>query len=241
MRQPGDSLRIALLEDDIAQAELLQRWFGEAGHDCDHFALTRDFLRGMQRESYDIVVMDWMLPDMTGDAALKVLREEHRNPVPVLFVTGRDEEQDIVAMLTAGADDYMRKPVSRAEVLARISALDRRSRAHIERDGVLTVPPFEIDADKRVLRRDGEPVELTRMEFELALFLFRNLGRLLSRGHVLQSVWATSPDLNTRTVDTHVSRLRGKLGLGPGCGVRLKSIYQQGYRLERLEPEEASR
>ena len=231
----GSCVRIALLEDDLAQAELMQRWFAEAGHDCKHFAMTRDFLRGMQRESYDVVVMDWMLPDMTGDAALAILRDEHRNPVPVLFVTSRDDEDGIVQMLTAGADDYMRKPVSRGEVLARIAALDRRARAHLERDGVLAVPPFEIDPDRRTLCRDGEAVELTNMEFELALFLFRNLGKLLSRGHVLQSVWGTSPDLNTRTVDTHVSRLRNKLGLGPACGIRLTSIYQHGYRLERLD------
>ena len=223
-----------MLEDDLAQAEMMKRWLGEAGHDCDHYALSREFLRALQRESYDIVVLDWMLPDVEGDNVLSTLREEHRNPVPVLFVTGRDDEDDIVRMLSAGADDYMCKPVSRGETLARLGALDRRARAHVERHDAVEVGPFSIDPDSRSLRRDGRLVELTHMEFELALFLFRNFGRLLSRGHVLQSVWGTNPELNTRTVDTHVSRLRQKLALGPETGIRLTSVYQHGYRLERV-------
>ena len=229
-------MRIALLEDEREQADLLRLWLSEAGHDCDVYAQGREFLRAVQRESYDVLVLDWMVPDLPGDRVLRELRDNQRNTTPVVFVTGRNQESDIVQMLSAGADDYMCKPVSRAETLARIAAVDRRARAHLESDPVLRVGPFEIDAAARRVARDGEPVELTRMEFELAVFLFRNLGRLLSRGHVLQSVWGTSPDLNTRTVDTHVSRLRNKLGLGPDSGVRLTAVYQHGYRLERCTP-----
>ena len=231
-------MRVALLEDEREQAEMLQRWLQEAGHDCDHFPTGRDFLRGVQRESYDVLVLDWMVPDLSGEEVLRTLRDEQRSRLPVIFVTGRDDEADIVRMLTAGADDYMCKPVSRAETLARLDALDRRSRAHLDSEPVLRVGPFSIDPEARTVLRDGTRIELTRMEFDLALFLFRNLGRLLSRGHVLQSVWGTSPDLNTRTVDTHVSRLRNKLGLGPEAGVRLSAVYQHGYRLERCAGEE---
>jgi DNA-binding response OmpR family regulator len=154
--------------------------------------------------------------------------------MPVLFATARDAEEDVVAALTGGADDYVVKPLRRQELLARVDALGRRARAatpHAER---LEAGAIVIDLGRRVVTRNGEPVDLTQKDFDLAVFLFRNVGQLVSRGHILESVWGRSADLNTRTVDTHISRLRSKLGLTPEHGWRLSAIYQHGYRLEPL-------
>jgi len=153
---------------------------------------------------------------------------------PNPFATARDEERDIVAALKAGADDYLVKPLRKEELLARISALARRSGGRTTPRAAFQVGEFEIDPDRRLIMRDGGPIELTQKDFDLATFLFRNVGNLVSRGHILETVWGRSPELNTRTVDTHVSRLRTKLGLLPENGWRLSAIYQHGYRLEQL-------
>ena len=154
--------------------------------------------------------------------------------MPVLFVTVRDREEDVVEALHRGADDYMSKPVARSEMLARLAALGRRARGDIAKS-VIDAPPYRLNLSANTLTRDGEPITLTPKEFELACFLFLNVGRLLSRGYILEQVWGTRPDLNTRTVDTHVSKLRGKLALTPDFGWRLRSVYQHGYRLEHGE------
>jgi DNA-binding response OmpR family regulator len=158
-----------------------------------------------------------------------------REPLPVLFTTGRDREEDIVYALKSGADDYLVKPLRRLEFLARVDALLRRSRGHgREEDAPIEAGAFHIDPRGRTLHRDGVAVELTQKEFEMAALLFRNVGRLLSRAYLLDTVWGISAEVSTRTVDTHASQLRIKLGLYPEGGWRLSAVYQHGYRLERL-------
>jgi DNA-binding response OmpR family regulator len=120
-------------------------------------------------------------------------------------------------------------------MLARITALSRRAGSHDEADNNLSVGEFQIDLGGHAISRGNEAVELTQKEFDLAVFLFRNTGRLLSRKHLMESVWGQRADLNTRTVDTHISRLRNKLSLTAENGWRLSSVYQHGYRLERTD------
>lgn len=227
-------VRIALLEDDPAQAELVQSWLMGAGHSCYHFQAGRPFLQAISRETFDLLVIDWGLPDVAGDEVLARVRMQFDWHVPVLFVTSRDHEEDIVYALQRGADDYMTKPVKRNETLARIDALIRRTQPEADQDREWALGPFLVEPKRHKVLRDGKEVELTQKEFDLTVFLFRNLGRLLSRGYILESVWATRPDLNTRTVDTHISRIRNKLGLTPENGWRLGAVYQHGYRLEQL-------
>lgn len=229
-------MRIALLEDDLAQAELLHRWFVSENHRCYRFEDAAGFFRAICRESFDLVVIDWGLPDIPGDQVLARMRRESEWRVPVLFITSRDREEDIVHALQKGADDYMVKPVKRAETLARIAALARRAAAHGLEHQVISFGAYRIDPGRRVITCSGTVLELTQKEYDLAVFLFRNVGRLLSRGYILESVWGRRPDLNTRTVDTHVSRVRGKLRLTPDNGWRLTAVYQHGYRLERIAP-----
>jgi len=191
-------------------------------------------VREAGRESFDLFLLDWHVPDLSGADVLKWLRETQKSEIPVLFATSRDLEEDIVAALSAGADDYMIKPVRRLELLARVEALLRRSRPKAAESDVFELPPYHVNLADRSIKLDGVGVEMTDKEYELTLFLFRNLGRLLSRGHISESVWGRSGDVQSRTVDTHISRIRKKLDFGPARGLRLTPIYNFGYRLERL-------
>lgn len=224
-------MRIAYLEDDPAQAALIRGWLQAAGHVCHVFERARPLLLSLPRESFDMYLLDWHLPDADGLEVLKAIRGRHQ--APVIFVTLRDSEEDVARVLNAGADDYVSKPVRRVELLARIDAVARRA-SRDDRPVRFVVPPFEIDPEQRRILRDGQEVALTDREFELAAFLFRRAGKILSRQHLLEAVWGMHEGTTTRTVDTHVSRLRTKLHLTADEGWRLTAIYQFGYRLEQL-------
>jgi len=227
-------MRIALLEDDIDQAALLRQWLSQAGHTVSHFADAEPFLRGIRHESFDLFILDWLLPTSSGIHVLKQMRGREPDGPPILFITAREDESSIVTALQAGADDYMIKPVRRSETLARIAALTRRRAGH-QREA-LEMAPYTFDLEEHSLIVDGKPIDLTEREFSLALFLFLRAGQIVSRQHLLEGVWGIdNASLKTRTVDTHVSRLRKKLGLGNSERWRLKSIYQHGYRLENID------
>lgn len=234
-KRRGFTLRIAYLEDDAAQAELIQHWLTEAGHNCMHSASGREFMVMMRRETFDLLLLDWEVPDMSGREVLAELRA-NGNAVPVLFATQRDDEASIVGALKDGADDYMIKPVREAELLARIEALGRRAgvgsvvETTIQEEG-----PWVIDRSKRVILLDGEPVKITDKDFELASYLFQNLGKLMSRSHLLEKVWGILSAIESRTVDVHISRIRRSLEIRPERGYRIKTIYQHGYRLEKTD------
>lgn len=232
-------MRFAIIEDDPAQMEVLTAWLKEAGHDVHGFTLAREFMRVASRESFDLLLVDWMLPDLTGEQVLRWLRVERNNDTPAIFITSRDAEEDIANAFSAGADDYVVKPPRRIELLSRIEAVLRRAQPKSPNQ-TLTVGLYHFDLAKKTLGIDGTGVDLTDKEFELAAFLFRNLGRLLSRGHLLEAVWGRNPSLATRTVDTHISRVRSKLNLRPENGFRLTPTYNFGYRLERIDPSEPS-
>lgn len=231
-------MRIALLEDDQEQAELVQLWLNDAGHQCSIHASAKDFLRFVAAESCDLLILDWLIPDMTGLDVLKKVRAQLDWPIPIIFSTQQDSEEHIVSALSAGADDYMIKPAKRMEMIARIEALARRSQSNQSRP-VLEMGAFSIHQEHRQIYLNEQLLELTQKEYDLALFLFSNADRVISRGHILESVWGTSPDLNTRTVDTHISRIRKKLALNQEHGWKLSAIYQHGYRLERVASVEA--
>ncbi len=228
-------MRIALLEDEQDQADLVRAWLKGAGHNCHVFSLGKDLVREVQRETFDLFLLDWGVPGMSGAEVLTWIRSNVAEPVPVLFVTARQREEDIVHALSNGADDYMIKPLSKLELLARVDALGRRARPSPPADeAVLEYGRLSVDCRNRQVKLDGEDVAMTQKDYELALFLLRNIGRLLSRGYILEAVWGQAAEINTRTVDTHVSRIRGKLQLTPESGWRLSAVYQHGYRLERL-------
>lgn len=229
-------MRFAILEDSRSQAALLKTMVEELGHEGVVFASAREFRAGLETQRFDLLLMDWILPDGSGDELLGWVRERFGWSVPVIFVTARVAEGDVAAMLRLGADDYVCKPIRYMELAARIEALIRRKALA----GTQAAPSERVSAGNIVLDPaarsalvDGVPVALTGKEFDLALLLLRNLGALFNRQTLLEKVWAVDAEIDTRTVDTHVSRLRRKLGLEPAKGWLLTTVYGHGYRLER--------
>ena len=230
-------MRIALLEDDMDQVVLVENWLSNSGHDCLHFESSQEFLRMVSRESFDLLILDWMLPESSGIEVLKKVRESIDWPIPILFVTIKDSERDIIEALETGADDYMIKPISKGELGARINALIRRASGEFgNKEKQIEIGQFIINLEQHEILVNENRLDITRKEYDLVLFFIRNLGRALSRSYLLEGVWGTTADINTRTIDTHVSRIRGKLNLVPEYGWKLSSIYQYGYRLEYLNP-----
>lgn len=228
-------MRVAILEDDPDQAELTRRWLTNAEYSVDCYADAASFLRAMRRESFDLYVLDWVLPDLSGIEVLKKLRSEMSDFTPVVIVTAKNEEQSIVRGLEAGADDYLVKPVRQAELVARLAAIFRRTAGLSGGEGKLDVTPYAIDTSSKSVELHDATVSLTNREFELAHFLFRNAGKMLSRSHILEAIWGIdNRSVSTRTVDTHMSRLRKKLDLRDENGWKLSAIYQHGYRLEKI-------
>ena len=224
-------MRVAVLEDDADHAVLVTQALHQGGHTYAVYSTGARFIQAMVRETFDVLLLDWMMPDMTGLEVLDWLRQLE-NPTPVIFVTSRDAEEDIVQALTHGADDYLVKPPRAGELLARLQALKRRADG-AGGGGALTVEPYAFDPSQSVVRLHGEIMELTQRQFELALVLFRNTGRLLSRQYLLEAVWGLNEKVQTRTLDIHVSQLRNLLQLSDN-GWRIHSVYAHGYRLEKL-------
>jgi two-component system response regulator RegX3 len=231
-------MRIALLEDDPNQAAFMRELLERADHLVHPFASGRALLTNLSRESYDLLILDWQVPDLSGYQVLRAVRTQFGATTPVLFVTHRDAEEDIVQALEAGADDYVVKPPRPQELTARVNALLRRRRGEGERE-LIDYPPYCIDVQGRTVTIGGRDVQLTQKEFDLALFLFRNVGKLLSRAHILEAVWGRGPDIGTRAVDTHLSRLRSRLAIGPANGLRFAPVYGYGYRLEPVTTKDA--
>jgi DNA-binding response OmpR family regulator len=228
-------MRIAVLDDDPAQADLVCETLSAAGHICHAYAEGRALVRQLRRQTFDLLVLDWNVPDMSGEEVLRWVRESLSERLPVLFMTSRSRDADITSILNTGADDYIVKPVSAGVLLARVGSLLRRA-YQINTSTLKEVFDeyvFDLSARHVVVR--GTTVAVTQKEFDLALLLFQHLSRPLSRAHILDVIWKRATDIPSRTMDTHVSVLRTKLGLRPENGYRLTPIYGYGYRLERLE------
>lgn len=230
-------MRIALVDDDLHLAQTVKLWMEHAGYDVVHYSNGKDFTSSLRKESFDLYLLDWMMPEQDGEQILKWLNEQTEHQTPVIFATQRDSEEDIARILNLGADDYIVKPLRQKELLARITAVSRRSGSPGNQKEIIEFPPYRINLTSHTLHRDDELVKLTQKEFELVTFMFKNLGRLLSRSHILSSVWGHGSEFTTRTVDTHISRIRKKLELNPDNGWRLSAIYHQGYRLEQVDQE----
>jgi two-component system response regulator RegX3 len=227
-------MRIGILEDDSALQELYKLWFGTTEHSCKCYGTAKSFLDALPGERFELLIIDWMLPDSSGDVVLKWVRTNIGWEIPVIFVTAKDSEPDIVNALRAGADDYVLKPAKYLELLARVESLGRRIKAQ----AVLQLGVYELNQDLRQIRVRGKIIELTQKEFELACYMLQNPGKLLSRVQLLEKLWGLNANVDTRTVDTHVSRIRRKLGIAPENGWQIIPVYGYGYRIERLDTTE---
>lgn len=228
-------MRIDLLEDDPDQAALLRLWLEEDGHTVQWYRSGAELTRALHRDVPDVLLLDWLLPEGSGMDVLTWVRQSFLGQIPVIFITAQDKEEHVVSALAAGADDYLVKPARRRELAARIAAVGRRSGVGGVAQGLSGTEPYVFDLGARSVSLDGEAIELTSKEFDLAVHLFNNTSRLVTRGILLERVWGRSSQaVSTRTVDAHISRIRKKLELDERHGWRLISIYQHGYRLERL-------
>ncbi len=228
-------MRIATLDDDIDHLQLTRHAVEALGHSYHPFQDGEQLLGELRHECFDLLILDWQLPGLSGLEVLHRLRNELRSHMPVLMLTARATEADIVEGLEAGADDYMVKPFRSGELAARLKALLRRAftqdmRGHYQFGDY----GFDVAAGQASWR--GEPITLKPKEFELALYMFNNLGKLLSRAHLMEAVWGQRGEPVSRSVDTHLSRIRKQLNLRPEQGYRLVSVYSHGYRLEAVGP-----
>jgi DNA-binding response OmpR family regulator len=223
-------MNIYILEDDIDQAELYAFWLEE--YDCTVFHKARDLIKQIPFKVPNILIIDWNLPVVDGLDVLHWLKGSRYEDIPVIFLTSRHTEDDIVTALTDGADDYIIKPTSEAIIKARIKAVTRRLlNKNIHSFNETNTLPYKFNHESNTVTYKNINISLTNKEYELALYFFNNEGLLISRDQLLESIWVKSSEISTRTVDTHISRLRKKLLLNGTHGWKLVSIYHQGYKL----------
>lgn len=224
-------MHIGILEDDAELLQMYELLLTGHGHTCACFTQASVFIDALNQHTFDLLLIDRILPESSGDAVLLWVRKNIGWQLPIIFVTSCDTEKDIVDALQAGADDYLVKPPRMRELLARIDVLTR----HVKATPILELGKYMIDPNLRQISLAGKVVKLTQKEFELANYLFQNLGNLLSREHLLEQLWGLNGQVDTRTLDTHISRIRNKLEIGPINGCQIFPVYAWGYRMERVE------
>jgi len=229
--------QVLIVEDNPDLAFGLRRTLEFEGHDVLVAEDGAEGLSAARKQRPELVILDLMLPDMDGFRILRELRGEGSR-VPVLVLTARGDEADVVMGFDSGADDYVTKPFSTLELLARVRALLRRGVPRTNGAGGLggleVFGGVEVDPEARTVTRDGEPVALTPKEFDLLIALLRRRGAVASRAQLLDEVWRyQNTDVMTRTVDIHVAELRRKLEEDPARPKHLLTVRKAGYRLER--------
>lgn len=227
-------MRIAVLDNDRSQADLICQVLNTAGHSCQFFDNGKEMLSQLRKDSTDLLVMDWPAGDNDAADVLRRAKEKMAPDAPAMFLVGNNAEDDIVTGMDAGANDYLVKPLRRNELVARVSALLRRAYPAQTGTEQLQFGSYVFETRPGRLLKDGNIIDVTQKEFYLALLFFRNIGRPLSRAYIHEAVWVRETAVPSRTMDTHVSRVRNKLQLRPENGFRLVPVYSYGYRLEKL-------
>jgi two-component system phosphate regulon response regulator PhoB len=228
----GAGERVLVVDDEPDITALVAYHLAKNGFRVSTAANGPDALRAVADESPALIILDRMLPGMTGDEVLATVRASAESrDVPVLMLTARKEELDRVRGLSLGADDYLTKPFSTKELVLRVAAILRRSRVTATSADIVAVGPLQIDRSHHRVTAAGQHVELTATEFKLLLTLASRRGRVQSRAQLLEDVWEAAPDVQTRTVDMHVQRLRSKLG---DAADLIETIRGFGYRIRSL-------
>ena len=222
--------RVLVVDDEPDIVALVAYHLAKAGYRVSTAANGQDALGLARRERPAMVVLDLMLPGLSGWDVLEQLRnDDATRDVAVLMLTARKEEADRIRGLSLGADDYLTKPFSPQELVLRVGAILRRvGAAGVAASDMLTIGAVQIDRAAHRVSVDGTEIELTPTEFKLLLMLAERRGRVQARGHLLETVWEAAPDIQTRTVDMHIQRLRTKLG---PAGELIETVRGFGYRL----------
>jgi two-component system response regulator RegX3 len=224
--------RVLVVEDEESFSDALSYMLRREGFDAVVTATGPDALEEFDRSGADVVLLDLMLPGLPGTEVCRTLRS--RSNVPIIMLTAKDTEIDKVVGLELGADDYVTKPYSARELVARIRAVLRRrgETPAAAADGVLEAGPVRMDVERHVVAVDGAPISLPLKEFDLLELLLRNAGRVLTRGQLIDRVWGSDYVGDTKTLDVHVKRLRAKIEPDPANPVHLLTVRGLGYKLE---------
>ena len=223
--------RILLVEDEIALSDPLSYLLGREGYEVEVAADGLAAIAAFDRDGADLVLLDLMLPGLPGTEVCREIRT--RSTVPIIMLTAKDSEIDIVVGLELGADDYITKPYSTRELLARIRAvLRRRNEVEDFDEAILEGGRVRMDVDRHTVDVDGSPVPMPLKEFELLELLMRNPGRVLTRGQLIDRVWGSDYFGDTKTLDVHIKRIRSKIEVHPSEPVQLVTVRGLGYRFE---------
>ncbi|MDO5052768.1 MAG: response regulator transcription factor [Pseudoclavibacter sp.] len=224
--------RILLVEDEAALHEPLAFLLRHEGYEVSVAESGPEAVRAFEREGAELVLLDLMLPGMPGTEVCRRIRE--RSTVPIIFLTARDSEVDIVVGLELGADDYVTKPYSSRELLARMRAVlrRRRSESDAEAERVVEVGEVRMDVERHSVEVGGEQISVPLREFQLLEFLMRNAGRVLERGQLIDRVWGPDYVGDTKTLDVHIKRLRSRIEPDPSRPTRIVTVRGLGYRYE---------
>lgn len=221
-------MRLALIEDDNDLAYTIQLNLEREDWGVDHFANGQEGLLAVQRGGYDFLILDLNLPDLDGFTICReVRRDATAKDIPILMLTARTSERDRVTGLELGADDYLAKPFSPRELVARINAISRRGRSVGTDASVYEDEQLRVDGSTFRVHVNGEEVRFAKKEFELLWLLIRNRPAVVSRDRILSEVWQMAEDVETRTVDAHIRNLRKKIGKD-----RISTVIGCGYRFE---------
>ena len=225
--------KILVVEDEDSFSEALAYLLGREGFDVTVADSGPKAIEEFDRVGADLVLLDLMLPGLSGTEVCKQLRQ--RSDVPIIMLTAKDSEVDKVVGLELGADDYVTKPYSSRELVARIRAVLRRNSDLGDADpasGTITVGPVRLDTERHVIAINGSPVQFPLKEFELLEFLMRNCDRVLTRTQIIDRVWGSDYVGDTKTLDVHIKRLRAKIEVDPANPIYIQTVRGLGYKME---------
>ena len=225
--------KILVVEDEASFSDALSYLLGREGFDVSVADTGDGAIAEFDRHGADLILLDLMLPGLSGTEVCRQIRQ--RSNVPVIMLTAKDSEVDKVVGLELGADDYVTKPYSTRELVARIRAVLRRQGEDFTdtvADGVLTAGPVRMDIERHIVNVNGNQVQLPLKEFELLEFLISNSGRVLTRSQLIDRVWGSDYFGDTKTLDVHVKRLRAKVEVDPANPLYIQTVRGLGYKFE---------
>ena len=210
----------------------MEEFLGAAGYTVSSYDSSQKFLAALRQSECDLLIVDWSIPDLSGIEVLEYIRKFHPD-MPAIMLTARAENIDIVRGLEAGADDYVAKPVDPAVLAQRIKSLLRRSKGEVKNvsENVI-LGRYLLRPSTSTIYLGDEEIVVPKREFDMAMLFFTNPNRLLSRQYLAATLWGKVVDYQSRTIDTHVARLRKNLKLDPTCGISLNALYGFGYTLQ---------
>jgi two-component system response regulator RegX3 len=225
--------RILVVEDEETLSEAIAFLLSKEGFEVSVAATGPDAITEFDKNGADLILLDLMIPGLSGTEVCRQIRT--KSAVPIIMLTAKDSEIDKVVGLEIGADDYVTKPYSSRELIARIRAVLRRGELSDITDGSgpLEVGPVRLDVDRHIITVNGTPVALPLKEFELLEFLMRNSGRVLTRMQLIDRVWGSDYVGDTKTLDVHIKRLRAKIEIDPANPELIQTVRGMGYKMEK--------